>query len=278
MYIEGETLLDCWKKANDAFVLLDPSVGMYMSSRDYTRVVPGLYMVAKHGFGFNPVKNEYVDMPGFYAKYGSRIQLLAKRYVDPLFWDEGIIRLKSKQGKLTKTNPLSFAMQFHRRETRERKVPTGGGCLQSATFAWVYGKWQLHIHLRASEITAALSGDIAFMEWIVRQVRSEVKLRDWNDDFEIHWTIALASQMKSIIPLYLLYSGGDEKVVTYMYRDPSKEHAWFADVINYFWNTFIYIEKTTWHRRQRWVKQFLNKSDIEWSSLHRKWKKEYANL
>jgi hypothetical protein len=274
MYIEANNMFEAWVKLNEAFMVLDPNTGMYMSSRDYTRVCSVVRMHVAGGFGFNA--DQYSMLPEFFAKYQNRINLLAKRYIDPPLWEEGIARIKDREKRMQLKNPLSFVIQFHRTATRERKVPAGGGCLSQVIFIWNEGRWALHVTLRASEITAALMGDIVFVEWIVRQVAERVKLKNLDlDNMEIVWDIALASQMKSIIPLFLFYTGGDERVLGALFRDPKEQNIWFADVINHFWHTFVHLERVTWHRRQRWTKQFLERTEVNWKKAYKKWGKEF---
>lgn len=275
MIIKAENMYEAWVKVNEDFMVMDTKSGMYMPSRDYTRVLWPVRLHVSNGFGFDGYK-DHKKLPPFYAKYENRIKLLAKRYIDVNLWMEATKRLKFKEKKMSAKNPLSFTYLFHRKETRERKVPAGGGCLNHVTLVWFDGRWSLHVNLRASEITAALIGDIAFIEWIVKQIREEVRLKNWSDDeLEVVWDISLASQMKSIIPLFLQYTGGDHRVLESMYRDPKNENEWFADVIRHFWHVFIHLERVTWHRRQRWTKQFLNTTKVDWSRAFKRWSKDF---
>jgi len=274
MYVEASNMYEAWVEVNNRFVDLQAVDGMLMSSRDYTRVYWPIRLHVSGGFGFD--NSTYNELPGFYANYENRIKLLSKRYIDLDLWEEGIARIKAREKRMSIRNPLSFVLQFHRRATNERKVPAGGGCLTQLTFVWYQNLWHLHVSLRASEITAALMGDIAFVQWLVEMVKSKVRLKNWDDDsLEIVWDISLASQMKSIIPLFLLYTRGDLGTLEKLYCDPKTCDPWFADVVEHFWETFIHIERVTWHRRQRWTKRFLEATEVDWDVAYNKWRKEF---
>ena len=275
MYIEANNMYEAWVKVNERFIQMESKSGMLMSSRDYTRVYWPVRLHVAGGFGFDE-SNRY-ELPSFYANYQNRIRLLANRYIDSELWEEGISRIKTRERRMSSRNPLSFVIQFHRRPTNERKVPAGGGCLTQITFVWYQNLWHLNVTLRASEITAALIGDIAFVQWVVEQVKDRVRLKNWDDGFlEIVWDIALASQMKSIIPLFLLYTRGDLGTFEFLFRDPSACDPWLGEVIEHFWETFIYLEKVTWHRRQRWTKRFLEATNVDWQKAHEKWRSEFG--
>lgn len=276
MLIEANNMYEAWIRLNEEFMVLPTSEGMHIPNRDYTRIVWPVRLHICCGFGFNAEVDGYDWLPRFYMDYPRRIKLLANRYIDSDLWEEGIVRLKARERRFQLKNPLSFVIQFHRRRTQERKVPAGGGCMTQVTFVWIDGRWALHVSLRASEVTAALIGDIAFVEWITRRVREEVRMKNWDEgNLEIIWDIALASQMKSITPLFLLFTGGDENVWHNLFKDTRGLNEWHASVINHFWDTFIYPEKITWHRRQKWSNRFLELTEIDWRNAKEKWKKEY---
>jgi len=275
MLIEANNLFEAWIKLNEQFMMLSPEHGMHIPSRDYTRIVSPVRLHVCCGFGFDGSEDLHL-LPPFYANYENRIKLLSKRYIQSDLWEEGIGRLQARQSRFQLKNPLSFVLQFHRRATTERKVPAGGGCLTQLTFIWINGRWSLHVTLRASEITAALMGDLVFVEYITRRVCEEVRMKNWDsNELEIVWDIALASQMKAIIPLFLLYTGGDENVWRQMFKDPDTLNEWHGSVVQHFWDVVIYPERITWHQRRRWSTKLLAASGLDWNIARDLWVKEY---
>jgi len=275
LMVEGDNLYDGWIKLNEAYMNAMPEEGMYMSSRDFTRVFSPIRIHTLGGFGFD-LDTRDSTLPPFYSKYENRVNLLDKRYIDEELWETALARLILREKKMTRTNPLSFVFPFHRRATNERKVPAGGGCLTQFTFVWYEERWQLHVTLRASEITVALAGDIAFVHHLVQRVKNRVRFRNWDDDkLEIFWDMSLGSQMKVVIPLFLLYTRGDLEVLDLMYKDPRKiENKWFADIVTHFWDIFIHPERVTWHRRLRWTRQFLGATQVDWQKAYERWQTE----
>lgn len=276
--VKAGTLMSAWEKLNWKFITLPESEGMHIPTRDYTRVTWPVRLSVTRGFGFDGSDHE--DLHGFFKDYSHRIKLLHKRYIDPELWEEGMLRLQARAGKLSSRNPLSFIFQFHRRRTSERKVPAGGGCLSQIVFVWFQGKWGLHVTLRASEITASLMGDFVFVHYLVDRIRNEVNLKHFDpDNLEIFWDIALASQMKAIVPLFILYTRGDMAVLDWMYRNPKEiDNPWEANVVQHFWDTFLHPDRISWGARRRWTNRFYEVTEIDWQVAYKKWSKEYADL
>lgn len=256
-----KSLYEGWKQINEEF--LNPEVehlGMLIPNRDFSRIIPNVRITSEGGFGLPKI------LPPFFANYSRRLDLLGARYIDEDLMDLAINRLIARRTRMARSNPMSFVIPFHRRPTPERKVPAGGGCLQTITFIWVNGRWQLHVLLRASEITARLIADIVFVRSVVRTVVKAVDFKKWDPKTEIIWDIALASQMKYMVPVFYLYAYGDEKVrEQYMNEEP--DSPWRKAIWEHFWDTFIHPERITWQQRRKWSEKFLEATrDTDWHS------------
>jgi hypothetical protein len=236
---------------------------MLIPNRDFSRVIPHVRLVAEEGFGLPSNLNK---LPQFFSNYDRRMTLLGNRYIDPELWQEGVERLVARRSRMARTNPLSFVIPFHRRATSERKVPAGGGCLQTITFIWVNGRWELHVALRASEITARLIADMLFVKRSVNAIVEEVNFKKWEPKTRIVWDIALASQMKYLVPLYVLFAEGEGQVIN-EYTSGKPEGIWQNIIWEHFWDTFIYPERITWAQRRKWSEKFLEMTSAPWAKL-----------
>ncbi len=284
MEIQAKKLYTCWKKLNLEFLRLPDETGMLIPTRDFTRVTRYVRLRATNGFGLPRLE----DLPPFFSSYERRANLLRKRYVDEQLWHEGVDRLKLKSKRMARTNPLSFVVAFHRRATSERGVPAGGGCLQTITFVWCDGVWSLHVYLRASEITARLLADLVFVNEAVNQIVEEVPIKKWDPkNAEIVWDLALASQMKYMIPIFLLYLKGEDFVVNYFSKEEQPDDSnWVKTVRSHFWDTVIWPDRISWAQRRKWSEKFLEGTNTDWAALHQelgyqhkeKRKKNHENL
>ena len=256
--LPGCTMYDCWLALNDSFIKQDPSSAMLMPGRDFSLAKYHVTMHATQGFGVPDT------IPPFFSPE-KRIGLLAKRYIDPEFWDPGIARMLERRDRLTSSYPSTSVIMFNRRETTERKVPAGGGCLISINFTWYQKQWHVHILSRASEITVRLLGDIMFLEYCVNKAAHEAQLKKWDPkNLHITWTLLLPSQMKYMVPLYLLHTKGMDAVHEFMTQ--RSHHAWMATIQEHFWNEFIFPEKISWAQRRKWSEKFLDVAELDWET------------
>lgn len=243
---------------------------MVLPGRDFSRVIWPVRLEG-NGFGFNSVS----ELPPFFSNFDRRITLLERRYIDDELWDEGLNRLQLRKKRLSSKNPLSFSFQFHRRPTAERKVPAGGGCLQTIVLVWCNNTWGISVHLRASEITARLLADIAFVKWAVDQIVKLTGVSKWPENPKIFWTIELASQMKYLIPSFLFHTYGEQSVLDFFVSGPDfpailpgtqvTPNLWTDTITKHFWEEFIHPEKIKWMQRRRWSDKFLAITKTDWN-------------
>lgn len=268
MLLQRNTIWDCWKAINEEFIFGSPAGAAVFPGRDFSFVRYDVTLHATNGFGVPnsfrlPDGTTKAHIPLFPGQ--KRLDMLANRYIYPPFWDEAIARMAAK--KVGSKQPSSFLLQFYRRETVERKVPSGGGCLVGINFTWFEKAWHVHILSRASEITARLASDIYFADQCVRKVVKEASLRHWDPkNLDIRWTLLLPSQMKYMTPLYLLLNYGDRVVEEYM--GMPAENDWQRIVQEHFWTTVIYPERISWAQRRKWAEKFLSWSNIDWPNHH----------
>jgi len=248
--IRTDTIYNAWWELNSRFIYDVPTNAMLMPGRDFSYAQYHITLTATNGFGI-PEK-----LPPFFQP-SKRLSLLAKRYIDPEFWDAGVGRMLERQSKLTGSYPSTSVIVFNRRATKERKVPAGGGCLISINFTWFQKKWHVHILSRASEITARLLGDVLFLEHCVARAAREAQLKKFDiDNVELKWTLLLPSQMKYMVPLFLLYTHGEEELLRFMTSCPKTP--WQETIKQHFWQEFIYPDKIKWMQRRKWSEKFLN--------------------
>jgi len=257
MRLTAKTAYEAWQKLNHVF-LADDSGSMIMPGRDFSHAKYNVQLRVTNGFGLPD------DPPPFF-NMERRLKTLETRYIDPDLWKEGVERLLARRDRATGTYPNTFLVQFHRRETRERKVPAGGGCLVSLNFTWFKKRWHLHVLSRASEITARLLADMYFVERAVNRVIEEAQVRKWDpDNLIIDWTLLLPSQMKYMVPIFLLFVEGEEAIKSMMVDPPLND--WHKIVQEHFWKEFIFPEKIKWAQRRKWSEKFLT-----WTGGRDKW-------
>ncbi|MDE2098832.1 MAG: hypothetical protein KGL39_16385 [Patescibacteria group bacterium] len=255
MRIRADTLYDAWVRLNQKFLDKPEDDAWLIPGRDFTNTRYNVQLHGEHGF--------QMPLVAPWWQKERRITLLEKRYIDPDLWDEGVNRLIERRDHMAGSQPGNFSIMFHRRPTKERKVPSGGGCLISINFTWFKGRWNLHVLSRASEITYRLLADMYFLQYSVERAVAESNLKKWNpDDFTIDWTLLLPSQMKSMAPIFLQHVGGDEAVRRYMTWLPL--HDWQRTVQAHFWGEFIYPEKITWAQRRKWSNLFFDETKADW--------------
>lgn len=259
MQIKAPTLYEAWKGINNSFINDDPSDAMLMPGRDFSFVKYNIELDAQ-GFGLPETP------PPLFNK-DRRVKLLEKRYIDPYVWDEGINRLIERRDRSTGSQPNSFLMLYHRRDTNERKVPAGGGCLVSLNFTWWNKGWHLHILSRASEITNRLLGDSYFVKHSVDKIIEATGLKKWDpENVHITWNLLLPSQMKYMVFHFLLYTEGVEVLKDFVTSPP--KNAWQEVVIEHFWKEFIHPEKISWAQRRKWSEQFIKETpEVNWGDL-----------
>lgn len=271
--VTGGTLYEAWRNLNDQVLLEWPDEAFLLAGRELPKGREFSYMTyncqltTEGGFGLDPeVTKPFLDPE-------RRIKLLRSRYIDPPLWQEGIDRLELKRRNLG--GPMSYVFPFHRPAT---SAPTGGGCLISVVLSWYDKKWRIHVMSRASEITIRLLGDMYFVKRMVDEIIEEVPIRNWpgTDNVPIDWTLLLCSQMKHVMPFYLLITKGEQwvkKAVTgkapLLLGEPPNLRV--QGMIDYFWELTLHPEVITWAQRRRWSEKFLEYAQKDWAKLERKY-------
>jgi len=253
------TLYETWLKLNDDFLFTMTDDEFLLAGRELPRGRDFSYMtynitLSAKGFGL-PESNPFM-------KQDRRIKLLRGRYVHDILWKEALQRLKEK-GTKSSQGPMSYVMPFY----RTKSTPTGGGCLISLVFSWYNKSWKIHIMSRASEITIRLLGDMYFLESMVKEVLEEVPLKNWpGDNLQIDWTLLMCSQMKHVMPYYLLHTRGEDFVREYMLAEP--QHLRHLGIIEYFWGDGVHPERVKWMQRRKWTDKFLKEANhTDWAGL-----------
>ena len=261
MEIVGSTLYDTWIGLNNAFIRTNPdnSLGekfILMARRDYAMFKSNI--VLKCDSLWLP------DKEFFLFKKEKRIQLLHKRYLDPVIWQEGVDRLTANKYQNPRFYPKSFLFQFHH---RGKISPTGGGCLVAFILYWFDSSWHLHVFSRMTEITINLLADMYFIQSLILDLINDKHLQGVKNFplLDTIWTFTLTNQKRDRIPPYLLYTGGDSAVKKFMSAKP--KNRWQKCIQDNFWDTFIYPEKVNWAQRLRWTNKFLENTKIDWRKL-----------
>lgn len=260
MEIIGNSLYDTWIGLNNAFIKTDPdnSLGekfILMARRDYAMFKSNIVL-----------KCDSLQLPDkefFLFKKEKRIQLLSRKYIDPVLWEEGVDRLKAKKYQNPRFYPKAFVFQFH---YQGRVSPTGGGCLVAFVLSWFDSNWHLHVFSRTTEVTINLLADMYFIRFLVSDLINKGYLQGVEFPLlDTMWTFSLANQKRDRIPPYLLYTQGDSGVKKFMFAKP--KNRWQKCIQDNFWDTFIYPEKITWEQRKRWTDKFLENTKIDWRFL-----------
>ncbi len=261
-------LFKAWQKLNDDFIWADIEDSLMVggkpglpAGREFSTVA---YNIQFNAFGWGlPAENEYLDPV-------RRVRLLTKRYINEPMWEEAFNRLNDKKKK--QGGPMSFTFPFYRSAD---SAPTGGGCLISLSFTWWEKKWHIHVMSRASEITTRLLGDIYFVKHCVDRILKDLnyELKKWPEDneVEISWNLLMASQMKHVVPFYILDTHGEEKLEEYILAEPRDFRQ--KGVQDYFWDQTLHPEKINWAQRRKWSDKFVERVDLDkWLEL----KEEYG--
>lgn len=219
--------------------------------------------------------NSEVDHTWMYKNPQKRVDLLAKRYIQPDLYASAIERL-DKIASRKSAYPTVVNMPFF----RTKDAPSGGGCLMGITFVWWKKQMRVEFNLRASEVTKALMGDLYFFRWLLKEKISKDSTIGEKVDFEwgakTSFKMTLATQSRVLSPLYLLQLGGTEEVISYM-TNRSTEGSYKYALQKYFWTRFIYPE---YHIKRaqtsKWVNTFLVwTNSTDWPTLGRSLGWEY---
>lgn len=255
--IQRETLFECWEGINNYLIFEDKEPvtlenleGSWLLNRDFGLSKFNMTLRAER-FGLPDVP------PPFFT--WNRLDVLKKRYVNQALWDEGVNRIAKKGDKMA--SPMTFTVMFHRRDTSEMKVPTGGGCLVAMHLLIFKKKYRLHFTMRASEVTCRLLSDMYFFRMMAREMQEAVAKKNKFlaknldvDNIPIDITILLASQVKHYIPIFMLFQQGPEAVEKFFTSKPKTE--WQARLLHHFFEDFIWPENITWSQRKKWSEKF----------------------
>jgi len=259
------TLYESWLKFNDDFLFTMDDSEFLLAGRELPKGRDFSYMSYNkvlEGKGWGLPETHPLLNPG------RRVKLLRGRYIHDILWKEALERLRLK-GTKSSQGPMSFVLPFY----RTKNTPTGGGCLISLVFSWYNKTWRIHIMSRASEITVRLLGDLYFIKSMVDEVLEEIPLKNWPENPEISWTLLMCSQMKHVMPYYLLKTRGEEFVKQYVLSEP--QHLRHLGIIEYFWTEGMHPDRIKWMQRRKWSDKFLEDAQLDWAAITREYWSTY---
>jgi len=255
--IKTRDLYDAWLSVNKEFIERSTDDAYLLLKRDFALTRYNVILKAEN----LKLPEEW---PPFFTE--QRLKRLAGRYINTPLWEEDISRIRNHS--TTKSSPKSMVVMFRRQRTSEAKIPKGGGCLVSLSFTWFKNKWHIHVLSRASEITARLLSDMYFVRRCIDRVVEEGNIKGFDpDNTDLIWNILLPTQLKYMVPLFLLLTEGREKVKEYLLTD-DYINEWHKVVQDHFWKVVIYPDKIKWKQRARWCEKFLSWSKINWHELN----------
>lgn len=267
MEMIANSLYRTWIGLNNGFIGADPdnpkSGFVLMAKRDYSMFKSDIVL-----------RCDTLELPDevwpLFRKE-DRIKILTRNYLDPILWQEGLNRLRDRKYQIARTTPVgwffpkAFLFQFHHSKTKA-KIPTGGGCLIGFVLIWFNDEWHLHIFSRMTEVTINLLADMYFIQSLIKKLINEGDLRKVDfPHLDTVWNIALANQKRDRVPMFLLFTDGDDQVKRFMRSESSTR--WHRIIKEYFWDTFIYPEKVNWAQRKRWTDKFLENTKVDWRKL-----------
>lgn len=260
MEIEGRSLYEVWKRVNMKFLSassLDKGFknDFYLpKGRDYSLFKSDVTL-----------RCDSLALPSFVFPLFDierRIKLLTRKYlVHEDLWKKEVEGLRGAT-----SFPKSFQFQFHLSNSK-LETGKGGGCLMGMILSWVNDRWNLHIYSRVTEVTINLLADMYFIQDLIRRLIKEGDLKKIEfPELNTIWNFALANQKRDRVPMFMLFSYGDEFVRDFMLLC-KPTNRWQETIVDHFWNIFIYPEKVNWAQRKRWSLKFLETSHIDWRTM-----------
>lgn len=239
---KGLTMYDVWQQANLSLYNHPPEDAAIVG-RDFGMTVSPVILQAEKGFGLPPSDHWTV----MYRDMSARSRKLAGRYRDPDLWEEGVQNLRNLDKRHNRQGMSSATLMFH----REKKKPSGGGCLIAMTIVQE-GRTgiSLHVHSRAVEGLKFLPADLYFMEDMVTDWALDADAREILQGLEkITWTFSVFRQSRVYWPLFLFVTQGDEGLRNWAFTEA--QNKWQAYCVRYWWRRFIWPEDTKLKFKQR---------------------------
>lgn len=256
MEIRGYSLYDIWEEINLRFLLANPD----NKWEDFSLLKGRNYSIFKSDITLRCCSLRLPENVHPLFEKERRIKLLTRKYIDETLWEEGLRGLRRAT-----SFPKSFLFQF-RLSNPKLETGKGGGCLIGLVLSWVNDEWNLHIYSRITEITINLLADMYFIRFLIKKLIEDKDLQKVKFPIlNTIWNIALVNQKRDRVPLFILFSNGDESVKNFMLA-PSNTR-WQKVIKEHFWDIFIYPEKINWAQRKRWALKFQEVTSYDWKEI-----------
>lgn len=225
--ITKPTVFDAYRELNMKFIHEPgPEFMFHYGIRGVPRMMTlGVTLVGEEGFGLQ------TEFPYHTPK---RIDLLTKRYVDPLLWAESVKNLREANLKhdVWKFPPTSFNFILHRDPSLKRN-PRGGGCLMGMSLTFDRRLLYVDVLSRASESVCALYGDLMFVENLVGHALELAGIRNKTHNTHVRWNISVAYQNAVYSPPFFVWEMGPETFRSWVRGRSKGKTRWEQRLLKY---------------------------------------------
>lgn len=245
--ISKPTLFEAYRNLNTQFIAEDgPEFMQHFGIRGVPRVMTlGVTLVGETGFGLDP---------SFPFHTPQRIELLTKRYVDPVLWAESVKNLREANLKhdVWKFPPTSFNFILHRDPTLKRN-PRGGGCLMG--FSLTFDRRLLYVDVlsRASETVCAAYGDFMFVDNLVSTALELAGIRNKTHNVHVRWNISVAYQNSVYSPPFFVWEMGGEQFRKWVKGRGKGKTRWEQRLLKYMREVTFNPEFNQVGTRKKWA-------------------------
>lgn len=253
----SKTMMESYRKLNLDFINNPGSELMFhYGIRGVPRMMRiGVTLVGSEGFGLDET---------FPYHTPKRIDLLTKRYVDPVLWTESVKNLREANLKhdVWTFPPTSFNFILHRDSTLKRN-PRGGGCLLGVSLAFDRRLLYVDVLSRASETVCALYGDFMFVENLVDRALTEAGIRKKVHTTSIRWNISIAYQNAVYGPPFFVWALGPETFRAWVKGRGKGKTKWDQRLLKYMREVTFNPEFNKVGTRKKWASWMNEQTGIE---------------